>query len=53
MAKIRLLAKENRRLREEVKQLRQVLDACHSANLIRIDALEKAGIPDPLAEEEE
>jgi len=41
--------------RKEVKKLTEMLQACHEANLLRMQALKDAGVPDPVdtGEEEE
>jgi hypothetical protein len=39
--------------RKENKQLSVMLEACHEANLLRMQALKDAGITDPVTEGEE
>lgn len=39
--------------RKENERLGVMLAACHNANLLRMQALEDAGVPDPLTEGEE
>jgi len=53
MASIHKYARENRRLKEENLRLKMILDECHRVNLIRMNALKEAGLPDPILSEEE
>ncbi len=39
--------------RKENAKLTEMLHACHEANLLRMQALKDAGIPDPVTEGEE
>ena len=39
--------------RKEIKRLTEILSACHEANLLRMQALEDAGVPDPVTTGEE
>ena len=41
--------------RKEIQKLTEMLQACHEANLLRMQALKDAGVPDPVdaGEEEE
>ena len=39
--------------RKEIKRLTEILGACHEANLLRMQALEDAGVPDPVTAGEE
>jgi|TARA_R100000479_G_scaffold115884_1_gene58910 hypothetical protein len=39
--------------RKDLKKLTAMLEACHEANLLRMQALKDAGIPDPVTESEE
>ena len=39
--------------RKEMSKLTDMLQACHEANLLRMQALKDAGIPDPIATGEE
>ncbi len=52
MASIHGMATALRKAREEMKKLTEIhlkmLHACHEANLLRMQALKDAGIPDPV-----
>ena len=39
--------------RKEIKRLTEILNACHEANLQRMQALKDAGVPDPITAGEE
>ena len=39
--------------RKEIKRLTEILNACHEANLQRMQALKDAGVPDPVTAGEE
>tara|TARA_R100000458_G_C8275481_1_gene250540 strand:- start:3068 stop:3232 length:165 start_codon:yes stop_codon:yes gene_type:complete len=53
MASIHRMANENRELKKRLASAMKLLEACHEANLIRMNALKEAGIPDPITGEEE
>ena len=53
MASIRRMAVALRQTRNELEKLTEMLGACHEANLLRIQALKDAGIPDPVTGGEE
>ena len=42
-----------REARNEMAKMAAMLEACHEANLLRMQALKDAGIPDPVTEGEE
>jgi len=39
--------------RKKIKRLAGILHECHEANLLRLQALEDAGVPDPVTAGEE
>ena len=45
--------KEIKRLTETLGELTEILGACHEANLLRMQALKDAGVPDPVTAGEE
>ena len=53
MASIHRMANENRELKKRLASAVKLLEACHEANLLRIDALKRAGVVDPVYGEEE
>jgi len=53
MANIRRMAVALREARNEMAKMAAMLEACHEANLLRMQALKDAGIPDPVTEGEE
>jgi len=53
MANVRHMAATLRKLRAENKQLKTMLGMCHEVNILRMNALHEAGIPDPVNQEEE
>ena len=53
MASIRIMARDLREARKEMTKMAVMLEACHEANLQRMQALKDAGIPDPITGGEE